>query len=1671
MKLLRGIGARNFDALRALVGVTLLLGVFVATAESEIDTRASAARNAVDAIIDTGGNPSATAGSRRPVALAVAAERDVLCWAEYDADRIVCTDLDGRSLREAARVDGPQGVALDAAAQRLYWTADAAYPRRVGWSPLPPPAGKGAPAAQSLWAGVEVNRPRAIAFDGMRESLLWSEAVSGRLRRARIGTATPQDLLVSGFGVADRADSAEMHVLGLALLSADELVWSDMARETIERAAADGSQRRVLFAAADGIGVPAGMAVDVAQGVVYWADAARGEILRAVPGAGAPTVVVGATHGLIEPRGIAFDPVNAKIYWSDATRDVIGRVAVAGGRVEELRLAAPAAGFEAVESRPVPPAQCDAAAVQQADLRARKAVLVCLEKVDAHHAVKVQPDDVRSAARICVDQLHRLARERGSWAPCLSDASRREVWRQVGARVRRAAWWLEEVRPFIEAMAEVPADALAAREALAVLDEIAAALSRDVAAPRTGSARPGLPASGQRSAYGADRADEIDAPVPVADDGSQRAGAPLRFVDNRDGTITDANTGLMWEKKCDGCSGLHEFRRQMRWSSAHDETVWDWIDALNAEGGGGFAGYRDWRLANVKELQSLVDYERFNPAVATALDGARCGLGCTDLTDPACSCTETSEYWTATTTAADASRALYVGFHLGLIGDIEKSDDLPARAVRGGRARAASCHDSVDGDGASPLLHALLAGDSESAVALLDAGADARCRMRIRANVLRAVGADMPEETQFVEVFPILAAAFAGNDELVRLLIAHGADVDAAADDGSRALHLAAQGGHDRALKTLLDAGADAARTSATGETALMLAVKQGRNRAVEILLAAGAAPDQADADGVTPLIAAIEHGEVEIVARLLRAGARADSGVSEHGLSAIMLAAATADREIVAALLDHGADAAMVQKVSSDALAELGVEIESGLQLDVTPLLLAAQNGSAEVAEVLLKHGADLNFVNPGGINALLVAVFTGNAEFVEWLLDHGAVADYRTPRGDTALITAIEQANVDVARALLEAGASANLADDRGVSPLRVATEQGNAELIALLRRFGAEPESAEDYTLAAVTIDTRGFDPWATRPIDTRLEPLAVTVDARAGWVYWAEYRGNRIRRARLDGTGIEVVLDHRAEGPIGLALEPDGEILYWTSDSSYPRRVRALDVADLTWETLAQGPPVNRPRAIVATAAGVYWTEAVNGRLRFAAGPGSAVIEIFDDGISSFGDRPDYRPFYSLGLAAAPRGAMLFWSEVASSEIESAQADGSERRVLFSAADGVDFPAGVAFDEEQGDLYWVDVARAVVLRAPIAGGSPEVVVDASDGLIEPRAVAVESRARKLYWTDASLDAIGRSNLDGTEVEVLRLGSAEGRGFSPPPRPPTGCSAAVMHAAEQFQRSAVKRLSLCLEKVDVLKAVKRGDADARGAVATCVGQLAALHPDESSSLDGRLRTIAGGACGAADVAAAAILRGCGVADSGCSDSGCAVAACTRRVWAIVAQRQLRSAEWIEEVRPFVAAVASLPGAAPGATARALTVLDAAYAGVQAKSVGGETSAAAPRTGMTTSYRAVRKGGAEGVAVADDGALRIGAPLRFVDNRNGTITDTHTGLMWRRSVTAAAVCTTAETRMCGTAMARPRRFGIGWMPSTRRATRASPVIPTGAFRTSRSCRASSTTSASTPR
>lgn len=148
----------------------------------------------------------------------------------------------------------------------------------------------------------------------------------------------------------------------------------------------------------------------------------------------------------------------------------------------------------------------------------------------------------------------------------------------------------------------------------------------------------------------------------TGDDGDMEKGVAWpnpRFKDNGDGTVTDILTGLIWME------------------NANCFVYKSWNDALAASNtlGDGECGLSDgsspgdWRLPNVRELQSLVDYGRYNPALPT-------GHPFTNV--------QSRYYWSSSTHAGSTSYAWYVDMSDGKVGRNLKDNGSLVWPVRGG---------------------------------------------------------------------------------------------------------------------------------------------------------------------------------------------------------------------------------------------------------------------------------------------------------------------------------------------------------------------------------------------------------------------------------------------------------------------------------------------------------------------------------------------------------------------------------------------------------------------------------------------------------------------------------------------------------------------------------------------------------------------------------------------------------------------------------------------------------------------------------------------------------------------------------------------------------------------------------------------------------------------------
>jgi hypothetical protein len=129
-----------------------------------------------------------------------------------------------------------------------------------------------------------------------------------------------------------------------------------------------------------------------------------------------------------------------------------------------------------------------------------------------------------------------------------------------------------------------------------------------------------------------------------------------------------------------------------------------------------------------------------------------------------------------------------------------------------------------------------------------------------------------------------------------------------------------------------------------------------------------------------------------------------------------------------------------------------------------VSPLAEAALAAHAEIGEILIAHGADIERRSGReDATALHLASLRGNASFVEMLVARGADVNARDdPTRNTPLIMAAEAGNADVVRVLLENGADPDLSAV-GHTALFHASGNGHTEIVRLLLKYGADPDTA--------------------------------------------------------------------------------------------------------------------------------------------------------------------------------------------------------------------------------------------------------------------------------------------------------------------------------------------------------------------------------------------------------------------------------------------------------------------------------------------------------------------------------------------------------------------------------------------------------------------------------
>jgi ankyrin repeat protein len=309
--------------------------------------------------------------------------------------------------------------------------------------------------------------------------------------------------------------------------------------------------------------------------------------------------------------------------------------------------------------------------------------------------------------------------------------------------------------------------------------------------------------------------------------------------------------------------------------------------------------------------------------------------------------------------------------------------------------------DAVDADGSTALLWVSYHDDLPSADLLIEAGANVNAGNDLGATPLWAAsqngstnmvgrllkaGANPNAALPSGET-PVMVAARAGYPTVVEQLLAKGADVNARGARAQTALMWAAAQKHADVVKVLLAHGAKVgARSEAWTEvmavpphglpeynriiphgadTALLFAARSGDLESATLLVDAGADVNDQDAWGVSTTVLAAHSGYGPLVHFLLERGANPNAAAA--GFAALHEAIMRRDRQMVAALLDHGADPGLrlgawtpTRRDSKD------LNFHPAL-VGASPFWLAARFDEPEIMRLLVQHGADPLFVHHG--------------------------------------------------------------------------------------------------------------------------------------------------------------------------------------------------------------------------------------------------------------------------------------------------------------------------------------------------------------------------------------------------------------------------------------------------------------------------------------------------------------------------------------------------------------------------------------------------------------------------------------------------------------------------------------------------------------------------------
>lgn len=313
---------------------------------------------------------------------------------------------------------------------------------------------------------------------------------------------------------------------------------------------------------------------------------------------------------------------------------------------------------------------------------------------------------------------------------------------------------------------------------------------------------------------------------------------------------------------------------------------------------------------------------------------------------------------------------------------------------------------------------------------------------------------DEDDQTTILNVTPLVLATALSKTSIVKLLLEHGAKVNAEIPDLSgTALHLAARYGPADIAGLLLSKNGEINQQDRNGSSPLHLASRYGQREIVTCLLDAQADLSKRDNDGCMPFHVASMYGQLEVLNLLWERGPKEQiNEVNAYSNAPLHLACLNNYYDVAVSLLDWGGK--IDQLAIVDQLGPNGA----------TPLYHACAEGNDEIIDLLVERGADIHMKNDDGDTPILYSCRHSQLSSLKTMLKHGALVSDVNRQGDNCFHVVLDNQEslgtpIEVLKVLADEGANINLSNNIGYSPLRLACLQQNSQQVECLLDLGAD------------------------------------------------------------------------------------------------------------------------------------------------------------------------------------------------------------------------------------------------------------------------------------------------------------------------------------------------------------------------------------------------------------------------------------------------------------------------------------------------------------------------------------------------------------------------------------------------------------------------------------